>query len=87
MSDDPLRGAPGTNPPRHQPVDGAATLGWTFVGIALAVIVAGVAMYNARSTPADRGTPTAANPAAVTIGAPRVPPMIQDETTGQTAPR
>jgi hypothetical protein len=58
-------------------------LGFTLSAVAVALIL-GVGVY---SLSQHKRGPTAANPPAVTAPAPRVPAPVQDETTGQLAPR
>ena len=44
MSDDPFRGPPGTNPPRHVCPEGSGVVGWT-LGIAAVLVALGLAVY------------------------------------------
>jgi hypothetical protein len=86
MTHDPFRSPPGTNPPRYPAEDRAVIMSWTVTALAIAVILAGLAVYS-RSGPTVEQNPTAAISRPAITGAPRVPPVVEDETTGQVAPR
>ena len=86
MTDDPFRSPPRTGPPRGPAEDRAVIVSWTFTALAIATILAGLAVYS-RSGPTVERNSTAAAPRPVITGTPRLPPMIEDETTGQARPR
>lgn len=44
MSEDPFRGPPGTNPPRHVRSEGNGIIGWT-LGVAAVLVALGFAIY------------------------------------------
>jgi hypothetical protein len=86
MSDDPFRGAPGTNPPRYPRKfsTGKAT-GLVLGAIAIAVIVA-VALLAGSPSSSQRAS-TVNPPAATVLPAPaRAPVTSPTTTTGQAIP-
>jgi hypothetical protein len=83
---DPFRSSPRTDTFRDRAKDRAVIVSWTVTALAIAVILAGLAVYS-RSGPNVERNSTAATPRPVITGTPRLPPMIEDETTGQATPR
>jgi hypothetical protein len=90
MTHDPFRSPTRTDPARSHPPygaeDRAVIMSWTVTALAIAVILAGLAVYS-RSGPTVERNSTAATQRPVITGTPRLPPMIEDETTGRATPR